>query len=160
MNMHLRCQIDNNNLASWGTEIIAMADQIPSEQLLTRRRLSTIGEEDEVGNRRTVAVVFKTHHRSAARRPPENELKDSQVQSNVTGAKLRRRRFAFTAALRAAYSESFSESPLKGTPWEEAELSSASLASASCSTRRNRKLRLQRSAKEEESIDFCLKLFG
>ena len=137
-----------------------MADQIPSKQHLTRRRLSTIGEEDEVGNSKTVAVVFKTHHRSAARRPPENELKDSQSQSSVTGAKLRRRRFAFTDALRAAYSESLSESPLKGTPWEEAALSSISLASASCSTRRNRKLRLQRSAKEEESIDFCLKLFG
>ena len=137
-----------------------MVDQIPSEQLWTRRRLSTIGEEDEVGNRRTVAAVFKAHHRSAGRGPPENELKDCQAQSNVSGAKLRMRRYAFTAALRAAYSESFTESPLKGTPWEEAALSSVSLASATCSALGNRKLRLQRSAKEEESIDFCLKLFG
>ena len=110
-----------------------MVDQIESEQLWTRRRLSTIGEEDEVGNRRTVAVAFKTHHRSAGRGPPENELKDCQTQSNATGAKLRKRRYAFTAALRAAYSESFTELPLKGTPWEEAVLSSVSLASASCS---------------------------
>ena len=137
-----------------------MVDQIPSEQLWTRRRLSTIGEEDEVGNRGTVAAVFKMHHRSAGRGPFENELKDCQTQSNVSGAKLRRRRYAFTAALRAAYSESFTESPLKGTPWEEAALSSVSLASATCSALGNRKLRLQRSAKEEESIDFCLKLFG
>ena len=139
-----------------------MSDQIPSEQLLTRRRrLSTIREEDEVVNRRTVAVVFKTHHKTASRRPPENELKDCQAQSNVAGAKLRRRRFAFTAALRAAYSESFTESPLKGTPWEEAAFSSVSLASASCPALRNRKLRLQRSSsKEKESIEFCLKLFG
>ena len=160
MNVHLRSQRNNNKLASWGTEIIAMVDQIPSEQLLPRRRLSTIGEDDDVGNRRTVGVVFKMHPRSAARRMPENERKDSQVQSSVTGAKLRRRRFAFTASLRAAYSESFSESPLKGTPWEDAALNSVSLASASYSTGRNRKRRLQRSAKEEESIDFCLKLFG
>ena len=159
MHIHLHSQQNNNKLAGWGTEIILMADQIPSEQLLTRRRLSTIREEDEVGNRRTVTVVFKTHHRSG-RGPPENELKDCQAQSNFTGAKLRRGRYAFTAALRAAYSESFTESPLKGTPWEEAALSSVSLASASCSALRNRKLRLQRSAKEEESIDFCLKLFG
>ena len=153
---------NNNKLASWGTKIIAMTDQIPSEHLLTRRRLSTIGEEDEVviENRRTVAAVFETRHRSTVRRPPVNELKDSQVHFNVIGAKLRRRRFAFTSALRAAYSESSSESPLKGTPWEEAAFSSVSLASTSCSMRRNRKLRLQRSAKEEESIDFCLKLFG
>lgn len=143
------------DLATRKTEITAMADQIPSKHFSTRRRLSTIGEEDEVVNRGTVAVVFKTHHR----RPPENELKDSQAQSNATGAKLRGRRFAFTAALRAAYSES-SESPLEGTPWEEAAFSSVSLVSYSCSTRRNRKLRLQKSAKEEESIDFCLKLFG
>ena len=133
-----------------------MADQISSKHYSTRRRLSTIGEEDEVMNRKTVAVVFKTYHR----RPPENELKDSQAQSDAIGAQLRRRRFAFTAALRAAYSESFTESPLKGTPWEEAAFSSVSLASSSCSTRRNRKLRLQRSAKEEKSIAFCLKLFG
>lgn len=160
MHIHLGSQRNNNKLAGWGTEIIAMPDQIPSEQLLTRRRLSTIGEEDEVGNRRTVAVVFKTHHRTAARRLPENELKDCQAQSNVTGAKLRKHRFAFTAALRAACSENFTESPLKGTPWEEATFSSVSLASASCSALRNRKLRLQRSAKEKESIEFCLKLFG
>ena len=160
MHIHLRSQRNNNKLAGRETEIIAMSDQIQSEQLLIRRRLSTIGEEDEVGNIRTVAVVFKTHHKTAARRPPENELKDCQAQSNVTGAKLRRRRFAFTAALRAAYTESFTESPLKGTPWEEAALSSVSLASASCSALRNRKLRLQRSAKEKESIEFCLKLFG
>jgi len=133
-----------------------MADQIQSKQLLTGRRLCTIGEEDEVENRRTVAVVLKTtHHRLYARRPRENELKDSQPQSSVTGAKLRRRRFAFAATLRAACSERFSESPLKGTPWEEAVLSSVSLASSSCPTRK-----LQRSAKEEESIEFCLKLFG
>ena len=138
-----------------------MADQIPSQHLLTRRRLSTTGEEDEAGNRRTVAAVCKTHHRSAVRRPHENEQRDSQAQFNVTAAKLRKRRFAFTVALRSVYSESFSESPLKGTPWEDAAFSSVSLASASCSTRRNRNLRLQRSAKEEkESIDFCLKLFG
>jgi len=135
-----------------------MAEQIQSKQLFAKRRLSTIGEEDEVENRRTVAVVLKTtHHRLYARRPPENELKDSQPESSVTGVKLRRRRFAFAATLRAACSERFSESPLKGTPWEEAVLSSVSLASSSCLTR---KLRLQRSAKEEESIEFCLKLFG
>ena len=111
------------------------------------------GEEDEAGNRRTVAAVCKTHHGSAVRRPHESEQRDSQAQFNVTAAKLRTRRFAFTVALR-------SESPLKGTPWEDAAFSSVSLASASCSTQRNRILRLQRSAKEEESIDFCLKLFG
>lgn len=139
------------------TETIAMADQIQSKELLTRRRLSTIGEEDEVENRRTVAVVLKTTHHRLYTRRPENELKDSQPESSVTGAKLRRLRFAFAATLRAACSERFSESPLKGTPWEEAVLSSVSLASSSCPTR---KPRLQRSAKEEESIEFCLKLFG
>ncbi|KAJ7356024.1 hypothetical protein OS493_027421 [Desmophyllum pertusum] len=142
-----------------------MKDQIPTKQFLARKRLSTISEweEDDVVDRRTDTTVYKTHRRrSASRRSSANELQDSQSQSNATGAKLRRRRFKFIAVLRAAYS-GCSESPLKGTPWEDHfGFGSVPLAStSSCPPRRNRKLRRQTSVKEEEEcIDFWLKFFG
>lgn len=135
-----------------------MDDQIPTRQLLARKRLSTISEWEEhefAAERRANTDVSKTLRRSASERSPENELQYRRIQSKATGTKSPRGRSKLTAVLQAAYSECFGfESPLKGTPWEDAGSVDA------VAQRRRRLLRRQRSTKEKECIDFWLKLFG
>lgn len=129
-----------------------------------QRLASTISEckEDEVLDRRFMTAVFKTQQLgSDSRRPPRNELQDSQAQSNATEVRLLRSRSTCTAVLQRSYRESCPETPLKGTPWEDAGFSSVTLISSSCSPRKNRSLTRQSSAKDEEAIaDFWMNFFG
>lgn len=140
-----------------------MRDQIQGKQSLAISETNSEWEKNDVAQKATDTELSKTHQRrSASITPPGNELGESQAQSSAIEAKLRRRRFKFSGALRAAHREcSESESPLKGTPWEDAmRFSSVPLSSYSSSPQRYRKLTRQRSAKEEECIDFWLKFFG
>jgi len=75
---------------------------------LAGNRLSTIFElqENEVTERPGNAEVSKTHRSSTAtEKLPGKQCQDSQVQP---------------AVLPTAYSEWAADSPLKGTPWEDA----------------------------------------
>lgn len=139
-------------------KLFLMEDQIASKQFLARKRVRTIPEwdEDGVNNRKSDTTVSKTHQcTSSSRGLLGNERQDSQAQSYATEANVRRRRFKFAGVLNRVYSEcSASESPLKGTPWEDAGWNSTA------SQKNRRHLGRQRNAKEEQSIDFWLKFFG
>lgn len=133
-----------------------MKDQIPRKQLLASTKSES--KEDEVLGRRIVATAFKTQLGSASKRPSKSELQDSQAKSKGTNTMLRRS--TLIAGLSTSYKEClYPESPLKGTPWEDAGFSC--VASSSSSPRKNQRLTRRSSAKDEESIaDFWMKFFG
>lgn len=144
MNTHGRLQTTTPQ----NIELLMMEGKIRTKQVLARKRLSTISEweEHEVAERQANAEVSETHQsRTASEMLPGNQRQDSRTQSN-TAAK-------FPAVLRAAYSECSTDTPLKGTPWEDAAISSVT-------HRKSRQPRRKRSIKEEELIEFWLNFFG
>ena len=152
--------------AQWEKHIklSVMKDQIPRKHILSKRRLSTIfeWEEDEFAKRRGKTVAGSKSRRAVRRSLTAHELHDSgiQVLSRRT-AEVPTNRAKFAAALRAPSTECSSQSPLKGTPWEEAGVSSVpSLSSSATSQRKNRNMRHQRSTKKQDSVEFWLKFFG
>lgn len=143
--------------------LINMKDQIHGKQSLTRSETNSERELNEVAKIETDTTVSTTHLRNVASKTLSgNELQVYQTHSNAIEAKLRRRRFKSSGTLRPAHRECLEfESPLKGTPWEEAmRFRSITATSCSNSPQRYRKLIRQRSEKEEECIDFWMKFFG
>lgn len=135
-----------------------MEDQRSTKRLSTRtakKRLNTIceWEEYEFANEKRANTEVPVIHQSrrVSEMLPVNKRQESRIQSNDTGSLTSRSQF--TAVLCTAYSECTADSPLKGTPWEDA-------AFQSVSSRRIRQLRRQRSAKEKENIEFWSNLFG
>ena len=135
-----------------------MKGQIPTKELLARvarNRLSTINEWEEYefgAERRASEEVLEIHKSTSTRKmSPQNERQESRLQSTAArvNSPMSPSKFTSTAVLGMAYRDYCSESPLKGTPWEDAALGSV--------THRRRH---QRSAKEKEHIDFWLNLFG
>ena len=118
-----------------------MEDKIWTKKVLAGNRLSTIFElqENEVTERPGNAEVSKTHRSSTAtEKLPGKQCQDSQIQP---------------AVLPTAYSECSADSPLKGTPWEDAVISSVA-------RNKSRQVRRKRSLKEQEHSRFWLKFFG
>ena len=133
-----------------------MRDQIQRKQLLAS--LKSECKEDQVLDRSIGKAVLKTYQLSLdSKIPPRSKLEGAKAQSKATETRLKLPSYTITAA----YSECHSESPLKGTPWEDAGFRSVSLASPSCSPRKNRRLTRQSNAKDEESIaEFWKNFFG
>ncbi|PFX31371.1 hypothetical protein AWC38_SpisGene3766 [Stylophora pistillata] len=102
--------------------LINMKDQIHGKQSLARSETNSERELNEVAKIETDTTVSTTHLRNVASKTlPGNELQVYQTHSNAMEAKLRRRRFKSSGTLRPAHRECLEfESPLKGTPWEEA----------------------------------------
>ena len=123
-----------------------MEDKIWTKQVFAGNRLSAISElqEHKVTERPGNAEVSKTRQ-SSTEMLRGKQRQDSQIQTNTTGK--------FSTVLPVAYSECSADSPLKGTPWEDAAISSV--------TRNKRRLlRGKRSVKEQEHIEFWLNFFG
>ena len=121
-----------------------MEDKIWTKQVLAGNGLSAISElqEHKFTERQANTEVSKTHHSSKAMAMlPGKQRQSSQMQSNTTGK--------FPAVLPATSSECSADSPLKGTPWGDAAISSVI-----------RKKRSKRSVKEEEHIEFWQNFFG
>ena len=131
-----------------------MKDHMSRQQVLLKRQLSTIfewKEDEQAARQENIHQGTSVLRRSLT----VDELKDSGAHNQSTcTAKLTRNRAKFAAVLQAASAEYSSESPLWGTPWEDAGLHLAS------SQRKNGHLRQQRSEKEQECIDFWLNFFG
>ena len=94
-----------------------MEDKIWTKQVFAGNRLSAISElqEHEVTERPGNAEVSKTRQ-SSTEMLRGKQRQDSQIQTNTTGK--------FSTVLPAAYRECSADSPLKGTPWEDAAISS------------------------------------
>lgn len=121
-----------------------MEDKIWAKQVLAGNRLSAISElqEHKATERQGNAEVSKTHQSSTA---TEMQPGKKQIQFSTTGK--------FSAVLPAAYSKCSAHSPLKGTPWKDAALSSVTQM-------KSRILRCKRGLKEQEHIEFWLTFFG
>lgn len=140
-----------------------LKDKMSRTEISSLRKLSTIfewKEDDHHAARQTKTRQSETA--LALRRSlTANERKDSRMHDHDKGtANERKNRAAkFPEVQQAASSGCPFESPLKGTPWEEAGLRSVSSGlSYSSSQRRNQgNLRTKRSAKEQECIDLWLK---
>lgn len=133
-----------------------MRDQIPRKQLLAS--LKSECNEGHVLERSIGKAVLKTHQLSLdSKSPPRSKLEGAKTQSKATETRLKLR----SSTVTASYSECHSESPLKGTPWEDAGFRSVPSASPSCSPRKNRRLTRPSSAKDKESIaEFWKNFFG
>ena len=140
--------------------LAVMEDQRSTKRISTRtarKRLNTICEWEEyefAAEKRANTEVPVIHQsRRVSEMLSVSKQQESTIQSNGTGVKSPTSRSQFTAVLCTAYSECSADSPLKGTPWEDA-------AFQSVRNRRIRQLRRQRSAKEKEYIEFWSNLFG
>ena len=140
-----------------------MKDKPQRKQSSAKSETNSERKLNEVARISTDTTVSKTHLRDLTSKTlPESEVQVYQAQSNAIEAKLRRHRFKSSRAIHSAHRECLEcESPLKGTPWEDAlRFRSTSVTSSSFSPQRYRKLIGQRSAKEEECIDFWMTFFG
>ena len=126
-----------------------MEDKIWTKQVLAGDRLSTIFEFQEIhfAERQGNAEVSKTHQTSkATEKLTGDQRQDSQRQSNTS------RKFP-RAVLPALHSQRSADSPLKGTPWEDA-------ATSSFTRKKNQQLGRKRSVKEQEHNEAWVKFFG
>ena len=125
-----------------------MEDKTWTKQVLAGNRLGTIFEfqEHQFGERQRNAEVSKTHQTSkATEMQPGDQRQDSMRESNTSGKS--------PAVLLAVNSQRSADSPLKGTPWEDAAISSVT-------RKKNRQLGRKRSVKEQEHIEALLNIFG
>ena len=123
-----------------------MENKTQTKEVLAVKKLSTPlseWEEHKISERHGNANVFKTHHIGAGTEMlPGKQHQDSQ--SNTTGR--------FPAALLTGYGECSADSPLKGTPWEDAAISSVA-------RKKHRRRTCKRRVKEQEHIEFWLNFF-
>lgn len=114
-------------------------------------------EEEKFAKQQANLKNSKEHDTLVSRESPANELLlTNLMMKSKERAQTTSKRFPYpTAAVNTKYfSECFAEykSPLKGTPWEDAELGRDSL-------RNRRRHSRQRSEEEQQCIDF-LEVFG